>query len=164
MEYRLIRNTVTGHRLVIGSDGYASTMLGYNEYLTSDAELRADWWAVPRREYDTALWDHPLWCIEARYRSDGAVPLARPDGPDVSYAEFLAALDRAAAIGSRLDVAHRERALLRLRQVARALGVTTPALPVPGALPAGDGAAEQLVAAPVVAWEAAPRLDATGQG
>lgn len=162
MEYRLIRNTVNGHRLVIGSDGYTSTMLRHSEYLTPDAELRADWWVVPRPEYDTALWGHPLWCVEARYCSDGLATGALLDADDVSYAEFLAALDRASAIGARLDMAHRGRALLRLRQVERALGGAA-ALPAPPLPAAGELAVGPLAADRVVAWEAAPHLDAAGQ-
>ncbi|HET8627674.1 MAG TPA: hypothetical protein VFL91_09660 [Thermomicrobiales bacterium] len=85
MEYRLIRHTVTGETLVIGADGYLSGPLCGAEYLTMDAELRADWWRVPRAEYNTALWRHPLWAVlatahggwlELRQVHDG--PAARP--------------------------------------------------------------------------------------
>jgi hypothetical protein len=66
MEYRLIRHTLTGERLVVGADGFVSAPLRAADYLTEDAEPRADWWRVPRPEFNTALWEHPLWAIEAR--------------------------------------------------------------------------------------------------
>ena len=66
MEYRLIRHTLTGERLVVGADGFVSAPLRAPDYLTEDAELRADWWRVPRPESNTALWEHPLWTVEAR--------------------------------------------------------------------------------------------------
>lgn len=84
MEYRLIRHAVTGETLVIGADGYLSGPLGGAQYLTTDAELRADWWRVRREEYNTALWQHPLWAVLAK--SPGGWweprPTARPRPPE----------------------------------------------------------------------------------
>lgn len=73
MEYRLIRNIATGETLVIGSDGYISLPL------TSDAAPPPTWRSVSRREYNTALWQHPLWAVLARYQDDFLV--APSDAP-----------------------------------------------------------------------------------
>lgn len=81
MEYRLIRHAVTGETLVIGADGYLSGPLGGAAYLTTDAELRADWWRVRREEYNTALWEHPLWAVLATSQGGRWEPRPAHDGP-----------------------------------------------------------------------------------
>lgn len=73
MEYRLICNTVTGETLVIGSDGYVSLPV------TGNAAPPPAWWSVPRHEYNTALWEHPLWAVLARYHGD--ILVAPSDAP-----------------------------------------------------------------------------------
>ena len=72
MEYRLIRNRITGETLVIGSDGYLSHPLRNPDYLIADAEPCGEWWNVRRDEYNTALWDHPLWHVLTRHAPDGS--------------------------------------------------------------------------------------------
>ncbi|HET8626854.1 MAG TPA: hypothetical protein VFL91_05525 [Thermomicrobiales bacterium] len=118
MEYRLIRNTSTGQVLVVGSDGFASQPLREADYLTADAELRADWWRVPRDEYNTALWDHPLWRLEARHDT---LALAAEAG-HATYADFLTTLRRLATVSSQLHGAHREEAYARYKRLESVLG------------------------------------------
>lgn len=72
MEYRLIRHQLRGLYLVAGSDGLVSAPLEGPDLLTSTGALRPDWWRVPRPEYSTALWEHPLWTIVARHVAPGA--------------------------------------------------------------------------------------------
>lgn len=69
MEYRLIRHRMRGIYLVAGSDGLVSAPLEGPEPLTVTGASQPGWWRVPRTEYSTALWEHPLWTVEARYVS-----------------------------------------------------------------------------------------------
>ncbi|HEX5504943.1 MAG TPA: hypothetical protein VFW96_20155 [Thermomicrobiales bacterium] len=132
MEYRLIRNTSTGQVLVIGSDGFASQPLREADYLTADAELRPDWWRAARDEYNTALWDHPLWRLEARH--DALAPVGHEAG-HATYADFLSTLQRLATVGSRLHGAHREQAYARYKRLESVLGAgIEPAVAMPPAL------------------------------
>lgn len=71
MEYRLIRHQTRGLYLVAGSDGLVSAPLDAPWPLTSTGAPQPGWWRVPRPEYSTALWEHPLWTIVARHVSPG---------------------------------------------------------------------------------------------
>ncbi len=108
MDYRLIRHTITGDVLVIGSDGYVSPPLAEADYLTADAELRAGWWRVDRPEYNTALWSHPLWRTLARHIEPG--PPGRRTGSRATDPHFLAAMHQREAVGVALEGRDRARA------------------------------------------------------
>jgi hypothetical protein len=118
MEYRLIRHAMTGETRLIGGDGYVSAPLGEGEYLTDDAELRPDWWRLPRGEYDTALWDHPIWRVEAWYDADVEGSWA-PES--ATYPDVVSALDYLEAVAPLLCAADRVRARTRLTRLAASL-------------------------------------------
>lgn len=72
MEYRLIRHIMRGSFIVAGSDGRVSGTLDAAACLTVEGTPRPGWWRVPRTEYNTALWEHPLWTIAARHVAPSA--------------------------------------------------------------------------------------------
>jgi hypothetical protein len=118
MEYRLIRHALTGETRVIGGDGYVSAPLSGEHYLTDDAELRADWWRVGRGEYNTALWDHPLWRLAAWY--DAELDSCWASNP-ADFSDVVFALDYLEAVAPLLCAEDRASAHTRLTRMAASL-------------------------------------------
>lgn len=98
MEYRLIRHRTRGLYLVAGSDGLVSAPIEGPGPLTTTGTPKPGWWRVPRPEYSTALWEHPLWTIVARhvspdtyrYDDDGGYGLTAPDQARFATSSALA--------------------------------------------------------------------------